>query len=328
MLVVRTLILAASAALLALSAEGIRVFVGGNFHTIDAQRLYRCSQPGPERLRGLIKTYGIKTVVNLRGCCDPTPWYRDEATICQEMGANLEDLAFSANRLPSSKAFKQLADVLEQAEEPLLIHCNRGIDRTGLASAVWQLLKTDATPAKAYWQLSPRFGHFRFGRTAHMDEAIDMYIEWLAVENRVHSPAQLHDYIEHHYCPGILRANLAWESDWPPHPLPNQPKLISVRATNTSLAPWTMTAGDNAGVHLAWRLIDAKAQSIGGGVSGLMDRMVEPGESLRIDVPLPGLPTGGPYRLQVDLVDPQHATFLQAGGELLEGTFMVREAKP
>jgi protein tyrosine/serine phosphatase len=105
MLVVRTLILAAAAALLALSAEGIRVFVGGNFHTIDAQRLYRCSQPSPERLRGLIKTYGIKTVVNLRGCCDPTPWYRDEATICQEMGANLEDLAFSANRLPSSKTF-------------------------------------------------------------------------------------------------------------------------------------------------------------------------------------------------------------------------------
>jgi hypothetical protein len=28
------------------------------------------------------------------------------------------------------------------------------------------------------------------------------------------------------------------------------------------------------------------------------------------------------------MVDPQHATFLQAGGELLEGTFMVREAKP
>lgn len=325
---VRTLIVACNVALLVLGAEGLRVFIGGNFHTVDSQHLYRCSQPGPDRLRYLIRSYGIKTVINLRGCCDPTPWYRDEATVCQETGTNLEDLAFSANRLPSTKAFKQLADVLEQAEAPLLIHCNRGIDRTGLASAVWQLLKTDASPAQAYWQLSPRFGHFRFGRTAHMDEAIDMYIDWLTTENLSHSPKQFRDYIDHHYCPGHMRASLKWESDWPPRIQANQPSLVSVQATNIAVAPWTMTPGENAGVHLAWRLVDGNAQSISGGLSGLMDRMVNPGESIRIDVPLPALPAGGPYRLMVDLVDPQHATFLQAGGELLEGSFMVRGATP
>ena len=107
-----------------LGTESLRVFAGGNFHTVSENRLYRCSQPDYSRLQSLAREYGIRTVVNLRGCCDPTPWYRNEARSCQEMDINLEDLAFSATRLPSTKAIRELLDILDNAQEPLLIHCH------------------------------------------------------------------------------------------------------------------------------------------------------------------------------------------------------------
>ena len=306
-----------------LGAESLRVFAGGNFHTVSENRLYRCSQPDYSRLQSLAREYGIRTVVNLRGCCDPTPWYRNEARSCQEMDINLEDLAFSATRLPSTKAIRELLDILDNAQEPLLIHCHRGIDRTGLACALWKLLKTDEGLDSAYWQLGARFGHFRFGRTAHMDEALDAYAQWLAASRQKHAPDTLRDFIRNHYCPGNLRAELSWPDPWPPTIPPGRQSLLRVRALNSSMAPWKFSTSENAGVHLSWRLISGSGVTVGAGLAGLFERVVPPGESIDLDIPLPALPAGERFTLRVDMIDPQHASFLQAGGEMLEGEFQV-----
>lgn len=304
-----------------LAAEATRVFALGNFHTVAVNRIHRCSQPGVERLRSLAREYGIRTVINLRGCCDPTPWYRNEAEACQELDINLEDLAFSATRLPSTKAIRELLDILDNAQEPLLIHCHRGIDRTGLACALWKLLKTNEGLDAAYWQLGARFGHFRFGRTAHMDETLDMYAKWLAAKQRKHSPDMLRDYLRNHYCPGHLRAELAWADPWPPITASGRATLYKVRATNNSLAPWKFSTSVNAGVHLSWRLISSDGVTVGAGLEGLFERVVPTGGSIDLDIPLPALPPGERFTLRVDMIDPQHASFLQAGGEMLEGEF-------
>src|SRR5437588_12370026 len=52
---------------------------GGNVHEVIPRAVYRCSQPTPARLEALVKQHGIRTVVNLRGCSDPTPWYIEES---------------------------------------------------------------------------------------------------------------------------------------------------------------------------------------------------------------------------------------------------------
>lgn len=306
-----------------LGAEGFRVFVGGNFHTVSENRLYRCSQPDDSRLISLVRDYGIRTVINLRGCCDPSPWYRNEAKACQELGVNLEDLSFSATRLPSTKAIRELLEILDNAEEPLLIHCHRGIDRTGLACALWKLLKTNEGLEAAYWQLGARFGHFRFGRTAHMDEALDMYAQWLADNRMKHEPDTLRGYIRNHYCPGNLRADLAWADPWPPGIIPGRQSLLRVRATNNSIAPWKFSTSENAGVHLSWRLISGSGVTVSAGLAGLLERVVPPGDSIDLDIPLQALPPRERFTLRVDMIDPQHASFLQAGGEMLEGEFEV-----
>src|SRR5262249_59889867 len=95
------------------------------------------------RLERLIQAYGIRTVVNLRGSCLGFDWYRDECRVTHALDVCQEDVCFSAGRLPSTHEVRRLLEVVERSEPPLLLHCQRGADRTGLASAVVLLLQTD-----------------------------------------------------------------------------------------------------------------------------------------------------------------------------------------
>src|SRR5581483_7257987 len=105
-------------------------------------------------LETLVQRYKIRTVLNVRGCCWPDPWYVAEASTCQRLGVNLEDVSFSAIHLPSRDELRILLDVLERAEQPIFIHCRQGADRTGIAAMAAQLLLEEQTYAGANRQLS------------------------------------------------------------------------------------------------------------------------------------------------------------------------------
>src|ERR671922_1591104 len=62
----------AGLALAACGHAGYVVF-GPNFHAVVPGAVYRCAQPSGPRLERWVRRYGIRTVVNLRGCCDPSP---------------------------------------------------------------------------------------------------------------------------------------------------------------------------------------------------------------------------------------------------------------
>src|SRR5438045_2137576 len=62
---------AVALALLAVLAEAARILFGGNFHAVIPGRVYRCSQPSPRSLKEMVASHGVRTVVNLRGCCNP-----------------------------------------------------------------------------------------------------------------------------------------------------------------------------------------------------------------------------------------------------------------
>src|SRR5947207_3236534 len=64
---------------LALVLEAGRVLLGRNLHTVLPGRVYRCAQPSGEDVERLGQTLGIRTVVNLRGSCDPSPFYLEES---------------------------------------------------------------------------------------------------------------------------------------------------------------------------------------------------------------------------------------------------------
>jgi hypothetical protein len=295
------------------------VLVGSNFHTVIPGLVYRSSQPSGGRLRRLIQVRGIRTVVNLRGCCDPLPWYAEQCRVTNRLNVSQEDLAFSAGRLPSVPLLRQLVEVLDRSEYPILLHCHKGADRSGLASAIVLLLKTDTPLARARKQLGARYGHLAIGRTTHIDRFFDLYEEWLAARGLSHAPEAFRRWATAEYCPGECRCAIEVPGGT------RQPLRVRMGRTfpfrvvcrNTSVKPWHMRPGNNAGIHAAFAVLDAQGQVVGDGRGGLFERTVGPGEEveLTLAVRAPGVP--GAYDLRVDMVDEQHGYFLQLGSEPL-----------
>jgi hypothetical protein len=312
--------------LLALGAEAGRVLVGSNFHTIQPGQFYRCSQPSPERLREFIHAHGIRTVVNLRGCCSSFDWYLGECRASASLDACQEDVCLSAGRLPAPAELRRLVEVIDRSERPLLFHCRRGADRTGLASVVALLLYGDLPYDEARPQLGPRYGHLRLGRQASLDYFFDLYQEWLGREGLGHSRDNFRRFALHDYCPGEYRADIE-PLDMPSDISPGEPFPARVRVSNTSVKPWHLRPGTTSGIHAKFLVRDAQGFWVSErmGQAGLLDAVVAPGESIDLTLVVPAPRRLGRYTLTVDLRDEPVCDFFQTGSEPLEWDFEVRE---
>ncbi|HEY1860639.1 MAG TPA: tyrosine-protein phosphatase, partial [Gemmataceae bacterium] len=209
----------------------------GNVHVVIPGEVYRSAQLSDKELDGLCAQYGIRTVINLRGCCNPAPWYLDECRATHRHGVNQEDIGFSAGRLPPVQEIRRLVEVLDRTDFPVLFHCNRGADRTGLASAVVTLLLTDASLAEGRRQLSPRFSHLALGRPANLDRFFDLYSEWLDAQGLTHSREYFRHWLLKGYCPGECRCELEILS-FPEQVVCSEAFVLKVRCRNTSIKPW------------------------------------------------------------------------------------------
>ena len=298
------------------------ILAGPNVHTVIPGAVYRSSQPSPERLESLIKKHGIRTVVSFRGCCEEARWYRDECRVTSRFGVSQEDLnGSSASRLPSVQTIRELVAIFDRAEYPILFHCNRGIDRTGMASAIALLLKTDTPVAEARNQLGLRYGHLPIGKTGQIDRFFDLYEDWLAKGNGPHSPKVFHHWLTDAYCPGPYRADI---TALDPPTLPAQTTYgFRIRCTNTSIEPWRLRPGTNAGIHAVFRVENEEGEILQQGRSGMFDAIVAPGASIDLTLALPPL-EAGEYVLRADMADEQHGTFLQIGSEPMVLALEVR----
>ena len=244
---------------------------------------------------------------------------RSECRGTHRLNVSQEDIGMSAGRLPAVPALHRLLDVLDHAEPPLLIHCHRGIDRTGLASALALLLYTDTTPEVARSELGLVRGHLAFGRTANIDRFFDLHEGWLAGQGLPHSPDALRRYVEHDYCPGECRARLELLGAERPLRLPRRrPVAVVLRCTNTSALPWHFQPGSTAGIHASYVVHDERGEApFGLRRAGLLRATVPPGGHIDLTLALPPLRKPGRYELTVDLLDEQSGSFLQAGSEPL-----------
>ncbi|NBR06926.1 MAG: hypothetical protein EBT92_14285 [Planctomycetes bacterium] len=312
--------------ILLLSLKCFYIFAGGNFYEVVPGKFYRCSQLGASRLESIIKKNNIKTVVNLRGCCDTVPWYMNQVQAISNCNISQEDLSFSAGRLPSTKTINQLVDVIDQSEKPMLFHCHKGIDRTGMAVVMSELLQTDISLDDALRQLSPYYGHLNIGRTAHIDEFFVLYKEWLAKNDANHSSDRFREWVKKYYIPGDCSAELhLTEGDGGILNLEKgRSKLLRVRAQNTSIREWVMKPGTNAGIKIKWMLLADDRRVLASGFSGNFQAVVKPGEGIDISVVIPPLMESGSCLLRLDMNDPQHAAFHQAGSEILEAKVIVQ----
>lgn len=176
LLVRRGAIAIAAVCILALSGAGAwagYLQATGNIHEVEPGQVYRSNQLAPAQMAELLRDAGIRTVINLRGGSREDAWYREEATVVASAGARLIDIPLLDSVEPDATQLNQLLDALRSSPTPILIHCEAGADRSGLAAALYELVIAGKTPEVAAGQLSFAYGHFPWlgSPSAAMDRA-------------------------------------------------------------------------------------------------------------------------------------------------------------
>jgi len=159
-------------------------YLTGNVHEVIAGQFYRSGQLSPAKLATVIERYGIKTVLNLRGE-SRRPWYRDEVATSQRLGVRHVDFRMSAATQMSVAEIEELVAVMRDAPKPLLVHCEGGADRTGLAAVIYLQQIAGVQEDVAEYQLSPLFGHIGITNpfAAHaMDESWEKFEDARGIE--------------------------------------------------------------------------------------------------------------------------------------------------
>ena len=127
---------------------GVIIMVGGiywyfiqialpHFGTVREGMLYRSGQP-----RGLglawVKHSGIRTLINLRNPhSDGTP---EEKAFAAENGLNFYNFSIGSSHEDIAQTVERfLAIVDDKSNWPILVHCSRGKERSGVLSAVFRI---------------------------------------------------------------------------------------------------------------------------------------------------------------------------------------------
>lgn len=108
-----------------------------NFHCVAPDILYRSGQPKGPGLTWL-KLKGIRTIVNLRGADKPESV--DEKEFSDEQGLNWINIPVGTTSKELEKGTEKFMKTMSDPENfPVLIHCSRGKERSGLFSAVYRI---------------------------------------------------------------------------------------------------------------------------------------------------------------------------------------------
>lgn len=131
----------------------------GNFHEVSPGTVYRAAQMDGQVLARWKREYGIASVLNLRGENAGADWYETELALTDRLGIEHIDFRMSASKELRGPEVLRLIKVMRDAPKPMLIHCQAGADRTGLASALYVAAIDGKTEGSAEWHLSLAYGH-------------------------------------------------------------------------------------------------------------------------------------------------------------------------
>lgn len=149
-------------------------WIESNLRTLAENKVYRSGQPFENDWQELYEEAPFKSVLNLRGERPGKAWYDPEASFIAGNDIRHYNISLSAQQKPDLATMEKMVMIMNEAPKPLLIHCKRGADRSGLASALYEYAIEGKPATEASRQLSLWYGHFclfNFNETAAMDEA-------------------------------------------------------------------------------------------------------------------------------------------------------------
>jgi predicted protein tyrosine phosphatase len=296
--------------------------LGQNFNTVLDGIVYRSAQLDAEQLEARAAEFELASVVAVRAARPSEKWYTDEKSLVDKLGLTLINVALSANRMPSPVRLQNLVRALDTAPRPMLLHCQAGVERSGLAAAVVLLLDGKSVDS-ARGQFSLRHGFHPWLSGSDLPRVLDQYERWLRMGGIESSGEIFRNWVAGVYVASFYKADVEI-LEFPRAARAGQPIQFSLRVTNRSPDPQRFRASQDFGVH-----IGTLVEGIGSpgyrheARSGRQDLEVAAGASHVFEVELAALPAAGLYRLTVDLVDESVAWFSDMGSTVLVREFEV-----
>lgn len=197
MTVIKRLVAGCLTAGVILVAAAAAWYADDNFHVVVPGQLYRAAQFNAKQLEDAVKRHGIRSVINLRGANKEKEWYQTSRDTGALLGLQFYDVNLGSRQLPAVTEFLKLIEALSRAPRPVLVHCQSGADRSGLASAVGLLLDGNYGLADAWRQTGLRY------RVIHSDTAgkqvLQRYEAWLKEKGVAHNPERFLSWVGNDY---------------------------------------------------------------------------------------------------------------------------------
>jgi protein tyrosine phosphatase (PTP) superfamily phosphohydrolase (DUF442 family) len=303
------------------AAPGLR---GDNLHPVIDGRVYRSGRLSAVRLEAAIDRYGFRTVINLTGDRTGVAWYDTERAVAARRDVAYHDIDMLATRLPAQPDVARLVDLLLRAPQPVLVHCDAGADRAGLASAIARLLLDAADLSDARTELSWRYGHWPVGPARELDRFLDQYQAALGASVTAANGRAFERWVRTGYVPYGYRAALS-VTGLPAHIAPATSMVVRITAANRSTEPWRLSASRRTGVKVGFRI-----RRVGDNDWREFDRavstqgVVAPGEVLAVEHRMLAPDRPGRYQVKVDLVDEGRSWFEDQGSTPVVRSLAVR----
>jgi len=106
-----------------------------NLHWVTPE-IARSAQAYAGGWEAMLRSHGIRSVLNLRGSNPKSGWYKRERRSAGRLGVDYRDLALNSRRLPPRDVLLAILDSADAMPAPLLLKCSGGADRTSLAAGL------------------------------------------------------------------------------------------------------------------------------------------------------------------------------------------------
>jgi hypothetical protein len=185
-------------AILALGAWALWTFqlplFASNVGVVDSGKAYRSAQLHDE-LDAFVHEHQIAAILNLRGGWPRDPYYENELDVARRRGIQFFDLAMSAVRRPDRHELLALIDLFRSGPFPILIHCKQGADRTGLATAIYRMVREGRPPDQALRAFTLKHAHVPAFGAEKLHEPLEEYAADLAKRGLAHTPDRFREWV-------------------------------------------------------------------------------------------------------------------------------------
>ncbi|MCA9288662.1 MAG: tyrosine-protein phosphatase [Phycisphaerales bacterium] len=144
------------------------------FHEVAAATIYRSGKLTPATMEQVVRSHDIRTIVDLGAWVDDPRGERLEARTADVLGVQRHtfDLVGDSTGDPNDYV-EALRLMTDPANQPVLVHCGAGTERTGMLVYLYRRIVEGATPEDAMRE-ARRIGHSP-SRNPHMAQMIERW---------------------------------------------------------------------------------------------------------------------------------------------------------